>query len=1231
MKQDFTKINKYAGWATFAISFLVYFLTVEPSASLWDCGEFISAAYKLDIGHPPGAPLFMLIGRIASFFSFGDVTMVAFWVNMVSVIASAFTIFFLYHSIIFLARKLVKAEDGEYNSSQHILIILSGVIGAVSFTFTDTFWFNAVEAEVYATSSFFTAIVFWAILKWESVADEKGAAKWLVLIAFLIGLSTGVHLLNLLCIPAIGFIIYFKKFPKTTIVGMLVTFVLSAFVLYVIQNWVIIGLPDMAQKFEVTFAIDFGLPILSGIIVFMLLLVYVIVHGIIISQKDNVGQAEKYIYYTLVGLFLLSMGIVKFLFVSAIIVGGYFLAQEFIESNFKQKLQHFFNLAMLMFAFIVIGYSSYALIVVRSTQEPVLNENNPGRDVMAFISFLKREQYGEWDVGIGHQFNERPSDYVQGDDKYILDNGKYIVYDTYMEAEYGDGTADARMFPRMPRGGDKADEYMQWLAAERGLQYNNDTKKQIMASTITTGENFKFFWKVQLSNMYLRYFGWNFIGREGDVKGRIPGQSIAAGVSFPGFDKEEGYTTLEQSLARNKYYGIPLVLGLIGLFFQFKRNTKDGLVVLSLFFFTGIAIMLYLNGPALEPRERDYAYVGSYYAFAIWIGLGTLGVADFILSKLKDQKKTIIATVVLTAITPTILAVQNWDDHNRSGRYYAIDQAKNLLRGIDKHAIVFTAGDNDTFPLWYLQEVEGYRTDVRVCNLSLLGTDWYVEQMKKKAYDSEGLPISIQYKTHRQEQFHGIMSTMYEFRTDKNGVFKTDKKGNLMPVYEIDELGKLKKDKDGKYVIKKATVDVDKVMTAIVAEKEFTLAGNRYGLIETERGTKAAIWPSELVSLTINVDKVKEYNWIPEESKKKLKNEMEWKLPFNRNSTLQRSHIAMIDIINGVNKGDWERPVYFSITAASPKSMLGLNKFTYFDGYCFRLMPCEQPTPVRRNKYGYIELDSTYKVMMESQWRGMNNAGIFYDVPHKNMVSIYRGITYETAAQFIDKNELDKAKALMSKAKKDMPIANLPIEVRSNYNSTSDMELAIQNYVDIYKKDSSYREAIVFINELLDLAEYDFEIYETRHQKIIDQEEINTTRDDLFQAFGYFKSLNFAYENLNKENEPELYKRLEEFSKAYFEDFKNVVNQTLMREPQDPKIDFQKATQEQQQAYFRYMQEKQFYDSRMIKIMHVKGEGDAKKTELPSNPQLESDKQDNSEVENVDSNEVNEKEVVDTI
>ncbi|MDX2188632.1 MAG: DUF2723 domain-containing protein [Bacteroidota bacterium] len=898
---SYNKINNITGFALLVISTLVYVLTVEPTASFWDCGEFIACAYKLQVPHPPGAPVFLLIGRIFSFFALGDVTKVAYWINISSVLSSGATIMFLFWSITLIARKMIVEVGKEPNLSQTLSIVGAGIIGSLAYTFSDTFWFSAVEAEVYAMSSFFTAIVVWAMLKWEAVADEEGADRWLLVIAYLVGLSIGIHLLNLVAIPALAYIYYFKRY-KATWKGGILAGVVGLAIVGIIQAGIIPGLPTIAGKFEIFFVNNLGLPFGSGAAFFAIVLVGALIYGI---------------YYSII--------------------------------NKKVIL----NTALLGLTFILIGYCSYAIILIRSNFNPPIDENNP-EDVMSFVSYLKREQYGDRPLVYGEMFTAELIDQEKKEALYRKGDKKYEIYDYKIKNIYD--PRHSMLFPRMSsKQPGHAEEYAKWTGKPVGRKP-------------TMGDNLVFFFKYQLGHMYFRYFMWNFAGREGDIQD--------AGWLRPWDSKAGLPESIANNKMRNQYYMLPLLLGLLGFLFQYNKNKRDFLVLVMLFVLTGIALVVYLNPPPIEPRERDYIYVGSFYVFAIWIGLGVLGLIEYVGKIVKSAVLQPVVATGLSMLVPIVMAADGWNDHDRSKRYHSVDSAKNLLNSCAKNAIVFTGGDNDTFPLWYVQEVEGFRTDVRVCNLSLLNTDWYIAQMKRQAYDSDPLPISLELEDFLQGKNDYL--PYVENPAGKNGI-------NL-PIY----LQLVKND--------------DPAVT-----------------VQSSSGGTIATLPSEIMILPIDTAVVRKMDFIPTKYKTSVPSQMVWRVG---RGAIDKATLIMLDMISTNN---WKRPIYYSSTLSN-SNYIGLKDHMQMEGLAYRLMPFS----VEGANQGFVNTDIMYDRMINGMsWRNMDREDTFYDENYRRFPYNARLSFYRLAAELYNEGKVDKAKEVINYCFKVIPDKAIAYDITS--------------------------------------------------------------------------------------------------------------------------------------------------------------------------------------------------------
>ncbi len=906
--ENYKKVNNITGWAIFSISTIVFWLTVEPTASYWDCGEFIAVSYKLEVPHPPGAPLFLLIGRMFSFLAMGDVTQVAYWINMISVLASGFTILFLYWSLTLLGRKIFNVEKGKETLGQVVLLMGGAAIGALSYTFTDSFWFSAEEAEVYAMSSFFTAFIFWTILKWEVIEDESLANKWLILLSYMIGLSIGVHLLNLVALPALGLIYYFKKY-KATRNGIIASLLVSGLIVIMINNIIIPGFPSIAGSFEIFFVNNIGLPFGSGVIVFVLLVVGALVYGI---------------YYSYV----------------------------------KEKV--LLNTALLSLAFVLIGYSSYTSIVIRSNYNPPIDENNP-ENIMSFVSYLKREQYGSRPLLHGQYFDAKVVDQVQGAKVYIKGKKKYEVSDRKIVYTY-----DPKRSTILPRAYSSDARHIKLYREYMGLKDNEQPNFV---------DNMKFMFTYQFGHMYMRYFLWNFAGRESDIQ--------HAGWLAPWDALKDIPEEYANNKARNNFFMLPFLLGILGMFFHYAKKPKDFYVLVLLFFLTGLALVLYLNSPPVEPRERDYIYAGSFYVFAFWIGIGAMALGKWLSEKMGNNVKGAAIATAICLIVPGILAIEGWDDHDRSNRYFSVDSARNFLASCEPNAILFTGGDNDTFPLWYIQEVEGYRTDVRVIVLSYFNTDWYIDQMTRKAYESEALPFSLTAKQYRQ----GGPNDYLPYRENAS--------------------------------VKGAAINLNQYLKLIRDEHPALTIPTKFGKYNSV--------PSKSLFLDIDTTDIKSRNIIPEDKAPYLTDKMIFNL---KKGGLEKNTLMILDLIANNN---WERPIYFNNTSLQGISV-NLNDYVVQEGNAYRLLPVKNPNP----RVEFVNTDIMYEnVMNEFRYRGLNDPKVYNSIDHRNFALNHRSTFNSLANALIREGKIEKAKEVIYKSLEAIP----DISIYYDYTSSQTVKL----------------------------------------------------------------------------------------------------------------------------------------------------------------------------------------------
>jgi hypothetical protein len=1009
---DFRKANLVFGWLTFAVATIVYLLTIEPTASFWDCGEFIATAVKLQVGHPPGAPFFMLIGRLFSLFV--PMSSAAVAINVLSALSSSFTILFLFWTITAFAKKLA-LKSGEIDSNKLIAIIGSGIVGGLAYTFSDSFWFSAVEGEVYAMSSLFTAVVFWAIIKWEGVADQPHSTKWLVLIAYLMGLSIGVHLLNLLTIPAMAFVYYFKRYEVSK-KGIIYTFIISVVILGVIQALIIPGTVKLAQTFEKLFVNGMGMPFNSGVIVYIILLVAAIAFGLYWTKKND---------------------------------------------------HPMYNTAILSVLVILIGYSTFATIVIRSSANTPMDENNP-ENVFSLVSYLNREQYGDrpllhgqfWNAPLDRQNGRGDGDPVYtkafvvkngnriettfisqfAADQYIAKNAnksltvehEYIISDDKKGTEYKYDQEYTTIFPRMySNQAHHVTEYKKWSDFKGKPARVPDANGERLKPTF--GENMKYFFSYQINWMYWRYFMWNFAGKQNDVQGHgnILDGNWKTGINAIDSQRLGNQDELAESMSNNNAYNhfflLPFLLGLIGLIYQLIRTPKAGTVTVLLFLLTGLAIVIYLNQYPMQPRERDYAYVGSFYAFAIWIGLGVYALFDivnqYVIKDLKKiamyifgtgivmflleissgdhsvsysllymailgfgliavlmtvgkklgQKSTASVVLALCLVVPIIMAAEGWDDHSRAKRTTAVDFAKNYLDSCAPNAILFTNGDNDTFPLWYVQEVEGYRTDVRVVNLSLLNTDWYINQMKRKAYDSDPVPFEMEEEKYRQ---------------GTRDVVILDKSKNPRGVY----------------------VDIDQAI-AFVERDDAKTTGYQQSMY---------YMPTNKFSIAVDKELVVANGTVAIEDTARIVDRVEWTI---NKTYILKNNLMVLDLLA---RNDWKRPIYFAVTTG-PDSYIGLKDYFQLEGLAYRLVPIKADPNQNPNVLGEISTDIMYDNLMNKfSWGGMDTEDLYMDENNLRMTTNLRLQFANLAEQLINEGDKEKAKAILDKAFEVMPEKNVP-------------------------------------------------------------------------------------------------------------------------------------------------------------------------------------------------------------
>ncbi|HTH82880.1 MAG TPA: DUF2723 domain-containing protein [Mucilaginibacter sp.] len=859
----YNKINNLLGWLCFLIASVTYILTLEPSVSFWDCGEFISCAYRLQVSHQPGYPLFAMLGKVFSLLSLGNTTKVPYFTNMGSALASGATIMFLFWTITALAKKLLAVRDGVAEQSRTLLTMGAGLVGALAFTYTDTFWFSAVETIVFAWSSLCTAIVFWAILKWEARADEPGADKWLVFIAYIMGLSIGIHLLNLLTIPALALVYFFRRGrvvnTKNTIIAFLISIVLLAFVQYGIRGYTI----NIAAHFDLFFVNTLGFGFGTGAIFFCLLLI------------------------------------------SALVLG--------IRYSIRRK-KAMLNLALVCISFIYFGYGSFIYIPIRATANTNLDNYHPD-NAFVLYDYLNRIQYGQTPLLYGPLFDARITDVTEGATLYQKGSKKYEPIGKQENYVYDHNTLLPRMWTTQGSQGFAQDEqfYRSWLHLGTG-------------DTPTFGDNLNWMFSWQMYQMYARYFMWNFVGRysDDDIEGQTNLHGIGGNWTSGLFDSARH---LPKSIVGNvtytPLYALPLIIGLLGMIYHFKRRKKDALIIILLFFFTGLAIVLYVNQASIQPRERDYSYVGSFYAFTIWIGLGVIALADMARRKMNARFSAIAAIMICMAVGPVLLASKEWKDHDRSTKWTAHDMAVNYLQSCPKNAILFDAADNETYALWYAQEVENVRPDVRIVNVSLLSGDWSIKQMQRKINAADAVPITMPF-------------SKYQSGTRDVIRFNDAKIAGYTEVKDVFD---------------------------------FITSDDKRTMVTYENGASENYLPTRKLKMTINADDVVKNGVITANQRGRLTDTLKWNFT---PEYITKEKLAMLDILSHNN---WKRPVCFT-AGLDQESMIGLQPYLYKEGLVYHLIPFK-PETISDNQQEMGKTNSLvmYNNMMNKfKWGNLKNA-----------------------------------------------------------------------------------------------------------------------------------------------------------------------------------------------------------------------------------------------------------------
>ena len=1032
--KPFRLVDNIMGWLAFAIAAVVYCSTIEPTASFWDCPEFISTGYKLEIGHPPGAPFFMLTANLFSQFA-SDPSHVAYMVNIMSALLSAATILFLFWTISHLVRRLLIKDWSQLTTAKMIAIEASAMVGALIYTFSDTFWFSAVEGEVYAYSSAFTAVVFWLILKWEDQADQPHADRWLVLIMYMTGLSIGVHLLNLLCLPAIVLVYYYRKFPtddpKRDLKGSLIALFISVVILAAVLYGVVPGIVQVGGWFELLFVNMLGCPFNTGEIIYIFLLIGITVWAIYETYND-VNEKRQNI------AFLLAVAMLGIPFYGhgwmSVVIGIVVLAVMWFVLSYKRTDKEskkrtalvsarIKNTSLLCMLMLMIGYSSYALIVIRSAANPPMDQNSP-EDIFTLGEYLGREQYGQRPLFYGQAYTsqvalEKDGEYcrpvmTKGDPVWQRkekaspdEKDQYFVVRTKDEYKY----AQNMLFPRMYSSAHR-DAYESWMGGVSGSEVQYDRCGEMVSVKMPSQlENLRFFISYQCNFMYWRYFMWNFAGRQNDLQGN---GELEHGNWLSGFDWFDNWRLGDQDMlpddlknnkGHNVFYCLPLLLGLIGLFWQSlgkhhgSKQDQTGIrqfwVVFFLFFMTGLAIVIYLNQTPMQPRERDYAYAGSFYAFAIWCGIGVAAVIDMLSQKLKKVNPVVLASIIslVCLAVPVQMASQTWDDHDRSGRYTCRDFGQNYLMSLqdEGNPIIFTNGDNDTFPLWYNQDVEGFRTDARVCNLSYLQTDWYIDQMRRPAYDSPSVPITWE----RIEYCAG---------TNEYITVEPDMKEAVLAHYRDNP-------EEARQQFGDEPFELKNVMKYWVRSKNSDLH----------------MIPTDTLYMTIDKEAVRKSGMmmasdsIPDKMVISLKGK----------HALYKGDLMILEMLAQCN---WTRPIYVAVSVGDD-NYINLGNNTITEGLAYRITPFTTTNDGKAIE-GVKNFDTkrTYdNVMNRFKFGGIDKPGIYLDETVMRMCYTHRRTMAKLAVELLNEGDEKKAEKVLRYTAKQIPAYN----VAHNFSSGS--------------------------------------------------------------------------------------------------------------------------------------------------------------------------------------------------
>lgn len=925
MQKSFQRWNNITGWAVFAVALVVYMMTIEPTVSFWDCGEFILCSYRLEVGHPPGAPVFLLLGRFFSLFAGSDTSKVAMMVNILSAFASAFTILFLFWSLTRVIR-LATGDGKTFAGPQAFVVLASGVIGSLAYAFCDTAWFSAVEGEVYGTSSLFTAVVFWAMLRWYDEADEPHANRWIILIAYLMGLSIGVHLLNLLTLPVLVLLYYYRKYNVTR--NGIIKAILFSFFLLGILNFIFIpGVATVAGWFELLFVNTLGLPYNTGLYVYLLLFVGLMVAGLWYSIRKR-----------------------------------------------KVILNYIFT----VIAVLMIGYSSFALIIIRANAHPPMNQNDPS-DVFSFLYYINRSQYPKAPFLTGNYYSAPVTSVDKKVSGYNKEGGRYVPY-YYPKYQYD--KRFSTFFPRMySTDPSHIREYMYWgkIKGKKVTVRSGGQNEQLTIPTF--GENLRFFFRYQIGVMYMRYFMWNFAGRQNDVQanGNVLDGNWISGISFIDNARLGNQAKLPDDIknnpARNTYFLLPLLAGIAGLLWHYRRDRKGFSLVLLFFLMTGLAIVVYLNQSPSQPRERDYAYAGSFYAFAFWIGMGLMALYDLLKKYIGEKPSAVIPALLLLLLVPVLMLSQNYDDHDRSGRYTARDIAYNYLNSCDENAVLLTYGDNDSFPLWYIQDVEGVRTDVRVANLSYLQSGFYIETMSRKAFLSDPLPFTLPVEKY------------------------IEGKRVQLPVEDL-----IKEPYNLKEIVEFAGSDDRKAMVDLSGQGDFyNFIPVREFIVDVDS------------ALVLQSGAVKPYH------ADRILSPMKWRF---RGNMATKNDLAVMDFMAGSN---WQRPLYYAVTVPG-STYIGLEDFFLLEGMAYRVSPMSITKPPK-GETGMVDTKVMYENLMNKfRWGNAGEPGVYLDENNRRLMNVFRRQFGRLSIALSAEGDMERAAAVAERGLSLVPADKLPLD-----------------------------------------------------------------------------------------------------------------------------------------------------------------------------------------------------------